>query len=98
MSRFELAEGARQDLFEIEDYISRDDPNAARRIISTLFETFDKIAAMPWIGRRRDDVKVDRYRFYPAPARPYIIVYDPTRTPLVIVRVVHGHRDMPRLI
>ena len=96
MSRYDLAEAARRDLFEIEDYISRDDPNASRRVVSTLFEAFDRIAEMPWIGRRRDDVKVDRYRFFPV--RPYIVVYDPTRTPLVIVRVVHGHRDMPRLI
>src|SRR5262245_48667343 len=96
MKRFEITPSAQNDLFEIEDFIARDSPTAARRVILELQSGMQKLAKMPHIGHRRKDIKDPRYRFWNVYS--YLIVYDPEASPLRIIRVVHGHRDLPKLL
>jgi plasmid stabilization system protein ParE len=44
MSRFVLTPAARADLTEIFDYISRDNPNAARRVLDELRSAMRKLS------------------------------------------------------
>lgn len=96
MRRYKVTRSASNDLSDIEDYISRDSPAAARRVIIELESAMQRLAEMPHIGHRRGDIEDKRYRFWSVFS--YLIVYDPSTQPLQIIRVVHGHRDLPNLL
>lgn len=93
MSRFVLTPSARQDLDEIEEYITQDSPNAARRVMLELQAAMQRLAEFPNLGHRRADVEDPRYRFWVVYS--YLIVYIPDTSPLRIIRVVSGYRDLP---
>lgn len=93
MSRFVLTPSARQDLDEIEEYIAQDSPNAARRVMLELQAAMQRLAEFPNLGHRRADVEDPRYRFWVVYS--YLIVYIPDTSPLRIIRVVSGYRDLP---
>lgn len=96
MSGYILTEPAAADIDEIEEYIAADNPDAARRLILKLRSAMQQLAAFPGIGQHRKDVADPRYRFWTV--SPYVIVYDPDTSPLQIIRVIHGHRDMPTVL
>jgi len=93
MKRFELTPKAGKDLDEIEDYIAKDNPDAARRVILELKAAMQLLADMPRLGHRRFDVKIPRCRFWSVYS--YLIVYNPDTDPIQIIRVIHGQRDLP---
>jgi toxin ParE1/3/4 len=96
MSRFVLTPRARQDLEGIEEYIAADSPDAARRVVLKLRAAMQRAADFPELGHRREDVDDPRYRFWPVYS--YLIVYIPETSPLQIIRVIHGHRDVPAVL
>lgn len=56
MTSYILAPEAFQDLQELWDYIATENLNAADRVIDTLFAAFERLAAMPGLGHRREDL------------------------------------------
>ena len=48
------------------------------------------------MGHTRDDLTSRPVRYWAV--RSYMVVYKPDGRPLEIVRVVHGARDLPRLL
>lgn len=96
MSRFVLTPAARADLTEIFDYISRDNPNAARRVLDELRGAMLKLAEMPEMGHYRSDLADEPLRFWPVYS--YLIIYRPEERPLQVVRVLHGARDIRKLL
>jgi plasmid stabilization system protein ParE len=96
--RYTLTSEAQQDLLDIEAYISQDNPNAALNVIETLEAAFVLLAANPQLGHRRRDIKTMRpVRFWPV-YRHYQVVYLDNTTPLAIIRVISGYRNVPALI
>jgi toxin ParE1/3/4 len=85
---------ASADLDEIWSYIAQDNPDAADGFTSTLFSRFSKLAAMPKIGRTREDLSRGLRSF---PAGRYIIFYREGGGGVEIVRVLHGARNFPPL-
>ena len=94
MVRLTITESARADLREIRAYIAKDDPAAARRVIERLRARACKLAATPRIGRNREDLRPDLFSF---PAGRHIFFYRPQPGGIVLVRVIHGARDLPAL-
>lgn len=47
------------------------------------------------VGYVRPELARHPYRFCVVRGFPYVVAYDPTPTRPVIVRVVHGARDLP---
>ena len=47
------------------------------------------------IGRLRPELAEPPYRFLALTGFPYVIVYNAARTPPLIVRILHGGRDLP---
>jgi toxin ParE1/3/4 len=82
---------ARQDLDEIHDYIAADSPTAAARWIDRLEGECQKLAGMPGMGRRREELGRDLRSFV---AGRYLIFYRDHPDRLEIVRVLHGARDI----
>jgi toxin ParE1/3/4 len=85
---------ARQDLEEIHDYIAADSPAAAARWIERLEGECQKLAAMPGMGRRREELGRDLRSFA---VGNYLIFYRDHPDRLEIVRVLHGARDIQSL-
>lgn len=96
MGRYVLTAAARADLEEIAEFIRLDSPDAARRVVESLRKTMGKLARMPEIGHLREDLAPPPLRFWPVYS--YLIVYLPESQPLQILRVLHGARDVRRLL
>jgi plasmid stabilization system protein ParE len=85
-----------QDLVEIRDYIARDNPAAADKLISRIEAAVAKLAEWPGIGHRRRDVGDHRYLFFTV--RPYVLAYEHDDSAMALVRVLHGARDIRKII
>ena len=96
MREFELHPQALADVEEIWDYIAQDNLAAADRLVDELFEAFAGLAAMPEKGYIRQELTNKLVRFWVV--RNYLIVYRPSSTPLQILAVIHGARNVLDLL
>jgi toxin ParE1/3/4 len=96
MARLTITTLARADLTEIRDYIARDNPTAARRLIERLRDKARALAETPGMGRsREEDLRPNLFSF---PVGLYLIFYQPQPGGgIILVRVIHGSRDLPAL-
>jgi toxin ParE1/3/4 len=72
---------ARQDLFEISDYIADDNLDAALRLRDRLFAAFGRLATRPGLGHVRGDLVPAEFgvRFWPVGS--YLVIYRPPSCP-----------------
>lgn len=98
MSRqFLLSAAAARDLDEILTYVlEQDGPQRAQHVADRLHESLQKLADAPGLGHRREDLTSAPVLF--RAVWSYLVVYRPDSTPLEIVRVLHGARDLPSLL
>ena len=96
MSGYSVSPQAVEDLFEIWQYIARDDESVADRVQSEFYETFRSLARMPGQGHRRKDLTARPVLFFPLYS--YLVVYRPDVEPIRIMAVVHGRRDVKRVL
>ncbi|MBF0604027.1 MAG: type II toxin-antitoxin system RelE/ParE family toxin [Nitrospirae bacterium] len=52
----------------------------------------------PLLGRTYTDLALPPVRFLHLSGFPYIIVYDATLKPPVVLRFLHGARDLPEIL
>ena len=96
MSEFALTPEAADDRLSIWSYIAADKLRAADRVESAKVAACGMLAKAPLAGRVRPDVTADPVRFWYVPRYPnYIVVYDPASSPLAIIRILHGNRNLP---
>ena len=94
MNTFRLSPAARSDLDDIWFYIAQDDPEVADKFIRAIVSRFPKLAAMPELGRRREELLP---RLRSLVVGQHVIFYRPMESGIEIVRVLHGARDLPPL-
>ena len=88
---------ARLDLQNHWRYIARDNLPAADRLLDAAEETFKFIAETPGIGSQRSFRKLAGVRSRAVTGfRNYLVFYQTRGETVVIVRVLHGMRDLPR--
>jgi toxin ParE1/3/4 len=81
------------------EWIARDNPAAAQGLLDAVLKAAERIGEYPGIGVRRPHLTASvQYRFVVLTGYPYMIVYAEKYDPPLIVRVVHGARDLPRLL
>ncbi len=95
MKRFELARRAFQDLQEIWEYVSTDSLDAADRLLEEFYREFQRLAEMPRIGHKREDLTARDVRFWALYS--YLIIYKDSE-PLRVVRIVHARRDVKTIL
>lgn len=95
MQPYRLTPEADDDLDQIWEYIARDNVAAADRTDQRLHDEMHKLAEMPGLGHRRPDID-QRFRVWKVYS--YLVIYLPDATPLEIVRVIHGARDLPAIL
>jgi len=84
---------AAQDLEIIEQYIARDDPNAALRVVLHIVDSVGQLAEQPMIGRAG---RVRGTRELIIPGTPYLVPYRLKNQEIVeILRVFHQAKKWP---
>ena len=96
MSEFVLTPAAEGDLLKILEYLEGDNPNAILRVVDALDEAMQLLADNPGIGHVRTDLTDADVRFWSV--FKYLVIYRPRTKPLQIVRVLHGRRDVKRIL
>ena len=82
---------AKQDLFDIWDYISANSPKGATRTLGELYAAFSMLAEQPKAGRARPELQEDLRSF---PVASYLVFYRHSATTLIVVRILHAARDI----
>ena len=86
---------AQAELDDIFDYIADDDPDAARRMSRRFDDAFRLLARNPKLGRDHSRLLLHARSFT---LGSYLIFYSPTEDTVEILRVIHGARDVERLL
>lgn len=98
MSSAAFSPRARRDLRNAIRWIVTDNPVAARALRDSVSTAAKRIGQHAQVGKVRPDLADDRYRFLSLTGFPYIIVYNAERNPPLIVRILHGARDLPKAL
>ena len=91
-----LSDQALADINEIWLYIAQDSLQAADRVVNRIYEATLKLAEQPGMGHRHQDIGDDELRVWSV--YDYLIIYRLNSSPLEIVRVISGVRDIGRLL
>ena len=99
MSVYALTPVAKADIFEIWSYIANDSEETADRIEQAIYEACAFVAEAPRRGHSRSDLTSRSLRFWTLTRYPnYTIVYRPDTSPLQVVAVLHGKRNLRRIL
>ena len=99
MSAYALTPLAKTDIFEIWSYIAEGSENAAERVEQAIFEACAFAAEAPLRGHLRPDLTERPVRFWTLTRYPnYSVVYRPESVPLQVIAVLHGKRNLRRLL
>jgi toxin ParE1/3/4 len=95
MSGYKLHPEAFADLDGIREYIAEDNPDAADRVITEIFDRIRALVTFPHQGYRRPNLTARSLRF--VLVRDYVIAYAPDKKPLRVLAIFHGSRS-PRVM
>lgn len=90
-----LTDLAEDDLDAIYAYALQGSRAAADRLIDEIIGRLMKLGAFPYMGRERDDTPAGLLAL---PAGSYLIFYRVDVEEVLVSRIVHGARDIPRLL
>jgi plasmid stabilization system protein ParE len=93
---YSLTPEARGNVDEICAFVAQDSIDAAIRVLEALEHAFELLGTAPDIGHKREDLTTRPVKFWSVYS--YLIVYDPATAPLSILAVLHGARDLERLL
>ena len=96
MSHFVLTPAAEGDLLKIIEYLEGESLDAVLKVVDALDEAMQRLAENPGIGHVRPDLTGEHVRFWSV--FKYLVIYRPETEPLEIVRVLHGRRDVKRIL
>jgi toxin ParE1/3/4 len=89
---------AQADLLEIEAYIGRERPSAARRVLDRVLDAIDTLAESQRSGPLARDARLRRRGFRFLVTGRYLIFYKTGRSGVRVYRVLHGKREYRRLL
>ena len=92
--RVQRTDQAEEDLIDIWSYIADDNSEAADRLLDEIDKTCDTLADNPKLGRRREDLSDGLRSLH---AGNYVILYRPHLDGVLVIRVLHGARDLPEM-
>ncbi|BBK39367.1 plasmid stabilization protein [Allostella sp. ATCC 35155] len=95
MRRLAVTEPAGRDLAQLVDHIATDNPAAAERVFRAIDAAMQRLRRFPNLGRRG---RLPGTRELPVPALPYLLVYENDIDSVIILAVLHGARDVDRLL
>jgi toxin ParE1/3/4 len=99
--RIERTDRSVSDIIEHALFIAREQPDAARRFVEATADAIDKLAFMRNMGAIREspDPDLAGLRQWPIKGfRNFLVIYRPLRDGIIVVRVLHGARDIDQAI
>jgi toxin ParE1/3/4 len=91
VSRFRQAE---EDMLAIAEYIAAHDPAAAASWLDQIEKTIELLASQPFIGEAVYHIRPGLRRMSHG---SYLLFYEPTDDGIILVRVLHGAREVENL-
>ncbi len=99
MARIKFTPQAAEDLDAIWWVIAEDNRDAADRVELEILATCHRLAKHPLMGTKRQDITPLPVRLWTVTKFPnYVIVYRPETAPLQVVAVLHGKRDLKKVL
>ncbi|MGA3318015.1 MAG: type II toxin-antitoxin system RelE/ParE family toxin [Candidatus Korobacteraceae bacterium] len=99
MSGYALTPLAKADIFDIWSYIAKESEDAAARVEQAIYDACAFLAEGHLRGHSRPDLTARNVRFWTLTRYPnYTVVYRPETTPLQVVAVLHGKRNLRRIL
>ena len=90
---------AAEDLDAIWQVIAEDNQDAANRVEAEILAACHRLAKHPRIGTKREDITPLPVRFWTVTKFPnYVIVFRPETSPLQVVAVLHGKRNLKEVL
>jgi toxin ParE1/3/4 len=93
-----LSTRARRDFVEAINWISKDNPTAAKALRDAVRMATINLGEFPLSGQERPELSPPPARFLMLSGFSYVIVYDAQQKPPVVLRILHGARDLPELL
>lgn len=94
---FQVSHAAAKDIDGILAYVlEKGGRRAAARLTETLYKKLQLVASRPEVGHTRQDLTGAKVLFWRV--RSYLVVYRTDVSPIEIVRVLHGARDLRALL
>ncbi|MEQ9490819.1 MAG: type II toxin-antitoxin system RelE/ParE family toxin [Alphaproteobacteria bacterium] len=93
-----LSPAARADYFEILDWLINNNQQAAQSFQDAFQSSGMMIVDHPKIGVEKPSIIASPVRLLMMQGFPYVVLYDPDPTPPLILRILHGARDLPDLL
>lgn len=94
--RYQLTPEAQAQVDAIGAFIAEDSLEAALKVYDALEKSYEQLARMPEMGHTREDLTDRPLKFWSVYS--YLVVYDPASDPLQIIAVLHGARDVERVL
>jgi|SRR5271157_1672844 len=96
MSSYVVSPEADEDIFEIWRYLYRKASlDVANRVEEEIYSAFEALDRNPGLGHKRSDLTSHPVLFFTVYS--YMVVYR-VKTPLEIVRVLHGRRNVRQIL
>ena len=94
---YQLTETAEAELAEILLYVAdRDGVERALYVHGRFVQAFELLAAQQGAGTTRPNLTGEHVRWWFV--FKWVVIYDPESSPISILRVIHGARDLERLL
>lgn len=93
--RIELSRAALADFYALYDYIARDNPPAAAKVLRALDRSIQLLADQPKLGKV---YRHRRLRLRLLTHDDYLVFYRERPGVIEIVRVIHGRRNIPDIL
>ena len=97
MSLALFAPRAARELERAAAQIAENNPSVAEAFLRAALTAATRLVSRPGLGSTRSHVP-SRYRFWPLTRYSYLLVYDTSTEPVLILRVIHMRRDLPKLL
>ena len=95
--RYILAPEAARDLVQIWQYLKEQSSlEVANRVETAILERIVFLSQNPDAGHWRKDLTDHAVKFFPVYS--YLIVYRPQTTPLEVLAILHGRREVERIL
>lgn len=89
---------AESDLYEIFDYIKRDNPSAASALLEKIDEAINRLATNPYLGRTSKDIRLKNKGYRMLVIEKYLVFYIVKSKTIQIRRILHGARKYSFLL
>ena len=98
MTAARLAPAAKRDVIDATRWIAKDSPPVARAFVDAVAKATLMIGTHEKVGVVRTELADHPYRFLVLVGFPYVVLYNAALKPPLILRVLHGARDLPELL